>query len=184
MAFVEPQDSNRPQLANFNDLYTPPEWLAYLLPYLPKDWVYWEMCYGEGHLYRELQKRWFKVIWNKDWDCFEVNPGNWNDYDYIITNPPYRNNKAFIRRAIESWKPFALLVRLEHLWWVEAYSIFKDLDLEILIPRRRISFITSKSYANNKCEKSTPPFHTIWLTKWFNIGKQLSYVDIPENWQP
>lgn len=180
MAFLEPQGSNRPQLANFNDLYTPPEWFAYILPYLPKDGVYWEMCYGQGHLATEMRKRWFKVIGDAEWDCFEVNP----DCDYVITNPPYRNNKAFVKRALETWKPFALLIRLEHLGWVEAFEVFKDLDVEILIPKRRIKFITPKTYWNWKTKESSPTFHTIWVTKGFNIGKQITYVDIPEGWEP
>ena len=171
-----------PKLSNFNELYTPPEGFAYIKNLLPKEWVYWEMCYGKWHLANAMRLEWFNVIGDSTWDCFHSNPGNWKDYDYIITNPPYKNNKDFIKRAIELWKHFALLIRLEHMWGVEAFNIFKDLDIQLVIPKKRINFITPKTYWQTKW-KSSASFHTIWLTWWFNLKKQITYVYLPDNYE-
>jgi len=119
-------------LSNYNEIYTPPEAVKMIIPYLPIDYKYWEMCYWEWHFAKELIKKWFNVIWNKDWDCFDINP----ECDCIITNPPFKWNIKFIKRAIELKKPFVFLLRLEHLWWVWPYETFKDLDIEILIQKK------------------------------------------------
>lgn len=45
-----PMTSNQtpfPKLHNFNEMYTPPEAVQYILPFLPKGKVYREACYGE-----------------------------------------------------------------------------------------------------------------------------------------
>jgi len=113
------------------------------------------MCYGRGDMADVLKKAGHRVVGGENLDCFisHVN------FDLIITNPPYRNNKEFVKLAIKSKKPFAFLMRLEHLGGVEAFEIFKDLDVKILIPKRRIDFITSKTRENIKVGGS--PFHTV-----------------------
>ena len=89
-----------PELHNFNDMYTPPEALDYIVPFLDKTKTYWEACYGEGHMARELTKREFKVIGRKGLDFLAI-CGIYEHWDVIITNPPFNGNKKFIKRAIE-----------------------------------------------------------------------------------
>lgn len=158
-----------PKLHNFNEMYTPPEAMQYIIPFLPKQWTYWEMCYWQWHMANELRKNWFTVVWHTDWNCFDCLP----DCDCIITNPPFNWNKKFIKRAIDLWEPFAFLVRLEHLWWVEAYNLFKDLDIQIIIPKKRINYITPKMIEGKKVWWS--PFHSIWITYKLNLPKNILY---------
>ncbi|MBP7007134.1 MAG: hypothetical protein KBB16_03685 [Candidatus Pacebacteria bacterium] len=101
-----------PKLHNFNDMYTPPEAMVSIIPYLPKDKIYWEACYGLGHMATELQNNGYQVVGNKDIDCLIEEPKEW---DIFITNPPFNGNKKFFKRAIELGKPFAFLCRLEHM---------------------------------------------------------------------
>jgi hypothetical protein len=158
-----------PKLHNFNEMFTPPEALDYITPYLNKELVYWEGCYGEGHLAKEMTRRGFNVIGSKDWDIFKVEP----KYDFLITNPPFNGNKKFIRRAIELKKPFALLVRLEHLGGVEALKLLKDLDFQLIIPEKRINYITPKMIKGKKVGGSQ--FHSVWLTYGLDLPKQINY---------
>lgn len=154
------------------ELYTPPEATQQIIPFIKKDLIVWEMCYGRWDLADELKRNGITVVGRTDMDCFEEEP---DEYDVIITNPPYRNNKDFIKRAIDSWKPFALLVRLEHLWWVQASKLLKDLDIKILIPEKRINFITPKMREWDKVWGS--PFHTVWLTyKLVEDKRQIIYL--------
>ena len=101
-----------PKLHDFNEMFTPPVAMRYIIPFLDKKLVYWECCYGQGHMARELTNNGFKVVGNQIMDCLKEQPKNW---DFLITNPPFKTNKVFIRRAIELGKPFAFLIRLEHL---------------------------------------------------------------------
>ncbi len=159
-----------PKLHNFNDMYTAPEAMDSITPFLDKDLIYWEACYGKGHMAKELQKRGFNVV-GYDSNCFEWEPTYW---DFWITNPPFNGNKKFIRRAIELGKPFAFLIRLEHLGGVEAMELLKDFDFSIIIPKKRINYLTPKSMRGEKVGGS--PFHSIWLTHGVTLPKQINYI--------
>lgn len=161
-----------PKLHNFNEMYTPPEAMKYILQYLPKDKVYRECCYWMWHMADELRKQWYNVIWNKDLDCLQYEP--WLEYDVIITNPPFNWNKKFLKRCIELWKPFALLLRLEHLWGVEAMELLWNVDFQIIIPEKRINYITPKMMEWQKVWWS--PFHSIRLTFGLWLSKQINYI--------
>jgi len=160
-----------PKLHNFNEMFTPPEALDYIEKFLPKDKVYWEACYGQGHMAKELIKRGFKVVGKNTIDCLIEEPkDNW---DIWITNPPFNGNKKFIKRAIELGKPFIFLIRLEHLGGVEAMRLLKDLDFKIIIPEKRINYITPKMMAGEKVGGSL--FHSIFLTYGIDLPKQINY---------
>jgi len=162
-----------PKLHNFNDMYTPPVAMEYIIPFLDKSKIYWEACYGMGHMANELIKNNFKVVGNKEIDCLVDQPIEW---DIWITNPPFNGNKKFIKRAIELKKPFAFLIRLEHLGGVEALKLLKDLDFKLVIPEKRINYITSKMLAGEKVGGS--PFHSIWLTYKIDLPKQINYIQL------
>jgi len=157
-----------PKLHNFNDMYTPPEAMSYIIPFLNKNLIYWEACYGMGHMAKELIKQGFNVIGNKSIDCLVSEPNE--VWDVWITNPPFNGNKKFIKRAIELKKPFAFLIRLEHLGGVEALRLLQNLDFKIIIPEKRINFI--------KQDQKQPgaPFHSIWLTYKIDLPKQVNYI--------
>ncbi|MFA7074130.1 MAG: hypothetical protein WC234_02955 [Endomicrobiaceae bacterium] len=59
---------------------------------------------------------------------------------------------------------------------VEAYELFKDLDIKIIIPKKRINYITPKMMAGKKVGGS--PFHSVWITKGFNLPKQINYIGV------
>lgn len=163
-----------PELHNFNDMFTPPDAMKYIMPYLDKSLVYWEACWGQGHMAEELMRNGFKVIGVTDMDCLTEQPPFW---DVWITNPPFNGNKKFIKRAIELGKPFAFLIRLEHLGGVEACELLRDLDFKLIIPEKRINYLTPKSLRGEKVGGS--PFHSVWLTyKCINLSKQINYINL------
>ena len=161
------------KLANFNDMYTPDEALEYIQDFLPKDKVYWESCYWLWHLARALEKRGFKVVWNKDIDCLIEEPKE--DWDIWFTNPPFKWNKKFIRRALELWKPFISLQRLEHLWGKEAMELFNSPDIQIIIPKKRINYLTPKILKWEKTWWAT--FHSIFICYKINLPNQINYIN-------
>jgi len=161
-----------PKLHNFNDMYTPPGALSSICEYLDEDKVYWEACYGKGHLARALVDRGFNVVGDEDMDCLTREPENW---DILITNPPFNGNKKFIERAIKLGKPFIFLLRLEHLGGVKACELLKGLDFKVIIPEKRINYITPKMLKGEKVGGS--PFHSVWLTFGIDLktDKQIVY---------
>jgi len=164
-----------PKLHNFADMYTPPEAMQYIIPFLDKDLIYWEACYGKGHMAEELIKNGFNVVGNENIDCLNNQPKEY--WNFWITNPPFNGNKKFIKRAIELKKPFAFLIRLEHLGGVEAMRLLKNLDFKIIIPEKRINYITPKMLAGEKVGGSQ--FHSLWLVHGINLPKQINYISAP-----
>jgi len=160
-----------PKLNKFDEMFTPPEALDSIIPFLNRKLNYWECCYGQGHLANELIKRGFKVKGSNKIDCLNEEVTDWN---FLITNPPFSDNKIFLKRAIELKKPFALLIRLEHLGGVEALKLLKSFDFQIIIPERRINYITPKMQKGIKVGGS--PFHSIWITYKLNLPKQINYI--------
>lgn len=160
-----------PNLHNFNDMYTPEIAMQYIIPFLDHKLIYWESCYGKGHMADILKRNGFKVVGNCNIDCLKEIPNNW---DFMITNPPFNGNKTFIKRAIELKKPFAFLIRLEHLGGVEALRLLQNLDFKVIIPEKRINYIRPNILARKKTGGS--PFHSIWLTYGVNLPKQINYI--------
>jgi len=161
-----------PKLNKFDNMETPQEAMEYIIPYLDSNLIYWECCYGRGYMAEQLKNKGFNVVGNSELDCLKEQPTNW---DFLITNPPFSNNKDFLRRAIELKKPFALLMRLEHLGGVEAMELLKDINFKIIIPKKRINYITPKMKKGIKVGGS--PFHSIWLTYGINLPKQINYME-------
>jgi len=167
-----------PELHNFNDMYTPPEAMDYITPfllmnhpYLSRRVIYWEACYGEGHMYTELFNRGFSVVGRGIEDCFMEEPDEW---DFLITNPPFNGIRKFIRRFIELGKPFASLARIEHLGGVEICDILQDVNFQVIIPEKRINYITPKMIRGETVGGAS--FHSVWLTLGLNLPKQINYV--------
>lgn len=152
-------------------MYTPPEAVDIICKYLPKDKVYREACYWQWHFANRLIHNWYSVVWNSDINCLISQPSN---RDIFITNPPFNWNKKFIKRAIELWKPFVILFRLEHMGGVEASKLLRDIeDITIVIPKKRINYITPKMMSWEKVWGS--PFHSIFLCVWLWLWKQIIY---------
>ena len=73
-----------PKLHNFNDMFTPPEAMNYIIPYLDKNLIYWEACWGRGDMARILRNNGFNVVGDPNMDCLTEQPEKW---DFLITNP-------------------------------------------------------------------------------------------------
>ena len=146
-----------------NDIFTPPSATRILFPYLDRDWVIWECCWGEGHMAQALQQEGFKVVGGKDEDIFFSQTKY--AFDAIVTNPPY--SKQLRNRMLEliaSYdKPFAVLLRLEHLGGQGSHRIFRSRDLELIIPSGRFHFLTPSGRANNT-------FGNLWVTRGLRTG--------------
>ena len=146
------------------EMYTPKRDAQKILQYIPKMHVIYEMCAGEGHMVSSFREMGYNVVTDEK-----------EKFDVVITNPPWRNHKDFVEKAISFNKPFAFLLRLEHLGGVRSYELFSKIDIKILIPKKRINFITPKMREGKNVGGS--PFHSIWVTYGLPITDTITYIE-------
>ena len=125
-----------------DEFFTPEYALKPLLPFLKKEWTIWECAWGKGALATHLKKRGFDVIKKGDDFINDIYMGGVEDVDIIITNPPYSKKDEFLKRAYELGKPFAFLMPLTTLEGIKRGALFSKHGIQIIIPNRRINFIT------------------------------------------
>jgi len=88
-------------------------------------------------------------------DFFDYEPDN---YDYIISNPPYSLREPILERLFKLGKPFALLINISGLFDSrKRFSLFQTNPFEIMVFNKRIKY--EKIGENN----SSPPFSSIYL---------------------
>lgn len=129
-----------------DELYTPIEAIEPLLPYLPKDKVYWECTdFGQSNITKVLKDNGCKVVTthiNQGFNFLTDTPQF--AYDIIITNPPYSLKNDFLQRAYELGKPFAFLLPLTSLEGKERGKMFREYGIEVLVLDKRVNFIKNK----------------------------------------
>lgn len=152
----------------FDEIYTPSNAIDYIKPFLIPGSTIFEPCYGTGNLVKHFSSMGFKIIGNENIDYFN-NDIKTSDYDYLITNPPYSNKRKFIKHAIDLNVPFAFLVPLTTLGGKEAHSLFKDSNIQIIIPSKRIQFLENKNGVW---------FHVIWITRKLNLKNDITFMEI------
>ena len=92
-----------------------------------------------------LLKEWgHKVVHSHIWegkDFFEYEP---EEFDLIVSNPPFTNKRAIFERALSFGKPFALLMSNTWLNDSAPKQLFKKERLELLMFDKRIEFNDNK----------------------------------------
>lgn len=159
---------------NSNDFQTPLCALKPLLPFLKKEWIIWECAKGKGNLETFLRERGWKVTGSdiiSGQDFLNWQPEN---FDCIITNPPYSIKQQFLQRCYELGKPFALLLPLTTFETKKRQELFKKYGLEVVFFDKRINFETPTGKGSGSW------FATAWFTNGLNIGKSLSFVELDD----
>lgn len=133
----------------FDDIYTPEYAVIPILKYLPKDITIWECCdYGESKITKVLRDNGYKIITSgKEENFFEYEPNE--QYDLIITNPPYSLKDDFLGRCYELKKPFMLLLPLTSLEGVRRGKMFRENGIELLVLDKRIDFLKGMGLKSN-----------------------------------
>jgi len=149
-----------------DEMFTPDYALNPLVPYLLKEFIIWECAYGSGALAKHLKKRGFKVI-GKGEDFMQTN----KDCDVIVSNPPYSLKEEFLQRAYSIGKPFAFLLPITALEGINRGAMYDKYGLQLLIPNRRINFITPNGGKSSW-------FATAWFTWKLNLPKQINFVEL------
>jgi len=155
-----------------NDFQTPPNALNPLLPFLKRNWIIWECAEGEGNLTKALHKKGFKVIGSDVLTGKDFLKWQPDQFDCIITNPPYSIKQQFLERAYQLRKPFAFLLPLTALETEKRQKLYKDFGLQIILLSKRINFKIPSGNGSGSW------FATAWFTNWLDLPQQLMFADI------
>lgn len=77
-------------------------------------------------------------------DFYKYEP---EQFDLIISNPPFTNKTEMFKRILSFNKPFAILMSVLYLNDGTPYRLFKDIDLQLLLFPKRMTF-KGQTYTN------------------------------------
>lgn len=124
-----------------DECYTPSYAVEPLLMFLPKDKKFWcPFDKNDSEYVKILRQNGYSVVnshieYGQDFYSYE--PDEW---DIIVSNPPFTNKRKIFERCLSFEKPFALL--MSNTWLNDAApkQLFRDKDLELLMFEQRVEF--------------------------------------------
>lgn len=150
--------------SNTDEWYTPREPVEMISPYLLRGGYKRILCpfdKAESNFVKVLTERGFDVTFSHietGTDFFEIN--NLNDFDAVVSNPPFSKRQKILERLFESGVPFAMIMNFNGLFDSRSrWRLFKNNDFELLIPLGRIHFF------NDECRGNSPNFQSIYVCK-------------------
>ena len=157
------QMSNWLATGKFNEkdeYYTPPILVKPILKYIkPNSTIWCPFDTENSEFVVQLKEAGHKVIYSHIWlgqDFFEYEPNE--QYDYIISNPPFTRKLEVLDRLYKLNKPFAMVMGLPILNYQEVGEFFLDKELQLLIVDKKVSFDGNTASFNNSyfCYKILP----------------------------
>lgn len=146
---------------------TPAYAVDILAPYLPKDKVIWEGCWGRGVLAGHLRKAGYPVVGGPKIKFYQRLPFA---FDILVTNPPHSSTgdmDSFIDHAYWFGKPFALLLPLDALGGIARHRLYRRYGVELILPDRRMDFVGGQGHC---C------FHAAWFCWGLSLPSPLTFV--------
>lgn len=157
---------------------TPRKTVEILLPYIKhlKNKVIWcPFDTKESMFVKVLTENGYNVVYshiNNGEDFFNYQPNEW---DVIISNPPYTNKRAYWERCLSFNKPFLLLLPLNILSDSIINTTMKGIEDEfcMLIPSRRTKFYN----AVTKTIGTSPTFKASYMGRGV-FQKPIIFADL------
>lgn len=164
-----------------DNFQTDPAALDYLVRYIPKWRTIWEPACGNGNLITGFIERGYKNIIASDvkggHDFMSWRPEQ--DFNCIVTNPPFSMKEQFMGRCYQLGKPWALLMPITTFDSNKRRQLMASRGIEIILPTRRIKFETPNH--DKRIKEGKKPgsawFYSAWFTWGLNLGKQLTFCD-------
>lgn len=127
--------------SKYDEKYTPRYAVLPIVKYLPKGKIIWcPFDTKNSEFVHALKEAGFDVAYSHiatGQDFFSYEPEQW---DIIISNPPFSNKKEVFERCLELGKPFGLL--MSNFWLNDASPsrLFKDRELQLLLFNKRVQY--------------------------------------------
>jgi len=140
-----------------DECHTPSYGVEPILKHIPKDATVWCPFDTEDSEFVKQISQTNKVVRshiNEGKDFFEYEPEEW---DIIVSNPPFTGKRKFFERALELGKPFALI--MSNTWLNDAApkQLFKNKQLQLMMFDKRMKFMNNGE-AQNKITFSSSYF--------------------------
>jgi hypothetical protein len=144
---------------NRNDeSYTPDYGVEPIIEFIPTGKIVWcPFDTKESEFVKQISKI-TKVVYSHisfGQNFFNYEPDEW---DIIISNPPFSNKRKYFERALSFNKPFALIMSNTWLNDSAPKQLFKDKELQLLLFDKRMKFSNPENRENNKITFSSSYF--------------------------
>ena len=151
---------------NNDELYTPEYGVEPILKYIPANAVVWCPFDKEQSEFVKLISNKNKVIHthldnNEDFLSYEPD----EEWDIIVSNPPFTNKRLFFERALSFNKPFALIMTNTWLNDSAPKQLFKEKELQLLMFDKRMKFTNPEGIVNDKITFSSSYYCYKFLPK-------------------
>ena len=150
---------------NNDECYTPFYGVVPILKYIPKDAKVWcPFDTIDSEFVKQVSKQnevvFTHIQYGQDFLTYE--PDNW---DVIVSNPPFTNKRKFFERALSFNKPFALIMTNTWLNDSAPKQLFKEKDLQLLMFDKRMKFHSPDGRSNDKITFSSSYYCWNFLPK-------------------
>ena len=146
-----------------------------IVKYLPKDKIIWcPFDKEDSEFVKVLTEQGYKVIYShieNGQDFYTYEPEEW---DILVSNPPFTNKRQIFERALSFGKPFALIMSNTWLNDSAPKQVFKDKQLQILFFEERMKF-SNNGVVQNKITFSSSYFCYNLLPKDIVMDKLSNY---------
>jgi len=153
-----------------DDYMTPKYAWENIKQFIPNDKIIWEAFYGDGKSGKYLEELGFNVI-HKKVDFFSNNLG-----DIIVTNPAFSLSKQIMDRLYELDKPFIIIMPSSKIN-TSYFRKWKDKNLQIIIPRKRIHFTKKINGKIPKNWKNSCNFDCFYYCYKMNLEKDITWLE-------
>lgn len=120
-----------------------------------------------------LNKEGFEVTYSHiktGTDFFEIN--NLNDFDAVVSNPPFSKRQGILEKLFYSGVPFAMILNFNGLFdSKKRWELFKNNKFELIVPMGRMRFF------NEECKGNSPNFQSIYVCKGMT-DKQIDFCEV------
>ena len=156
---------------NYDECYTPHYAVKPILKYIPKDAIVWcPFDTKESEFVKQIsntnQVEYSHI--NNGQDFFQYEPDDW---DIMLSNPPFTNKRKYFERALSFNKPFALIMTNTWLNDSAPKQLFEDKDLQLLMFDKRMKFNSPDGRSNDKITFSSSYYCWNFLPKQIIMDK-------------
>jgi len=152
----------------YDDYMTPKYAWENIIDYIPHDKVIWEAFYGDGTSGTILKDLGFNTI-HEPINFFD--DSTIPEYDIIVSNPAFSIIKQVMQRLYELDKPFILILPSSKIN-TQYFRIWKDKNIQIIIPRKRIQFIKNGNELQNSCN-----FDCFYYCYKINLSNDITWLE-------